>query len=104
MSFREYPETLAMQPINRRVDAAVTLPGSKSITNRSLLLAALANGESTLRGALRSEDTVYMSDALRDLGVDIREHGNDIVVQGRSGRFAAPSKPTLFIGNSGTTV
>ncbi|MDA0747770.1 MAG: 3-phosphoshikimate 1-carboxyvinyltransferase, partial [bacterium] len=49
--------TLEIQPLERPVDADVTVPGSKSYTNRALLIAALANGESNLNGALFSDDT-----------------------------------------------
>ena len=99
-----YPQTLRLFPAPSPVRASVTLPGSKSITNRALLLAALADGESRLRAPLHSEDTEYMSQALRDLGVTVEATPDgDFVVQGSGGRLAAPSK-TLFIGNSGTTV
>ncbi|WP_240945302.1 3-phosphoshikimate 1-carboxyvinyltransferase [Rhodococcus sp. HNM0569] len=59
------------------VRATVPLPGSKSITNRALILAALADSPSTVRGALRSRDTDLMIDALRALGVDIREDADE---------------------------
>ncbi len=99
-----YPEQILLSPIAAPVAASVRLPGSKSITNRALLLAALADGESKLIAPLHSEDTFYMTSALRELGVSIEETpGRDFVVMGRGGRFAAPSK-TLFVGNSGTTV
>ncbi|UGT64095.1 3-phosphoshikimate 1-carboxyvinyltransferase [Nocardia asteroides] len=62
------------------VHATVTLPGSKSITNRALVLAALADGPSTLTGALRSRDTELMIEALRALGADIAGDGDTLVV------------------------
>lgn len=62
------------------VDAVLTLPGSKSVTNRALILAALADGPSRLRGALRARDTILMADALRALGVDIVDDVTDWVV------------------------
>ena len=99
-----YPERLPLFPISGAVHASVSLPGSKSITNRALLLAALADGESLLRAPLHSEDTLYMAQALRDLGVTVEETSErDFHVIGAGGAFAAPRKP-LFIGNSGTTV
>ncbi|MET0994962.1 MAG: 3-phosphoshikimate 1-carboxyvinyltransferase, partial [Mycobacterium sp.] len=58
------------------VDAVVTLPGSKSITNRALILAALADGPSTITGALRSRDADLMIAALRDLGIGVEEAGD----------------------------
>jgi len=99
-----YPEQIALSSASGPVTASVRLPGSKSITNRALLLAALADGESRLIAPLHSEDTFYMAQALRALGVTVEEAaGGDFLVRGLGGRFDAPSK-TLFIGNSGTTV
>jgi len=99
-----YPEQLPLSPVSGPVHASVPLPGSKSITNRALLLAALADGESLLRAPLHSEDTFYMVQALRDLGVAVEETpGHDFHVIGTGGALDAPKGP-LFIGNSGTTV
>jgi len=99
-----YPEQLSLSPVSGPVTAAVHLPGSKSITNRALLLAALADGDSHLIAPLHSDDTFYMAQALRDLGVRIQETPeHDFHVHGTGGAFQAPTKP-LFIGNSGTTV
>ena len=99
-----FPQSLRLFPAPSPVRASVTLPGSKSITNRALLLAALADGESRLAAPLHSEDTEYMSHALQELGVSVQVSSNgDFVIQGSGGRLAAPSQ-TLFIGNSGTTV
>ena len=99
-----FPEQITLSPTPAPVAASVRLPGSKSITNRALLLAALADGESRLVAPLHSEDTWYMAQALRELGVSIEETPErDFLVMGRGGRFAAPGK-TLFAGNSGTTV
>ena len=99
-----YPEQLPLSPVTGPVHASVHLPGSKSITNRALLLAALANGESLLRAPLHSEDTLRMSQALRALGVVIEETPErDFRVIGREGAWDAPKQP-LFVGNSGTTV
>lgn len=88
----------------------VTPPGSKSITNRVLLLAALANGASVLTGALKSDDTAFMAAALRRMGVGVAEpdgpgtgsgsDGTTFVVTG-SGRLNAPDGP-LMLGNAGT--
>jgi 3-phosphoshikimate 1-carboxyvinyltransferase len=95
---------LPLYTVSVPVQAEVTLPGSKSITNRALLLAALADGTSRLRAPLHSEDTFYMTQALRELGVRVTETPErDFLVEGRGGAFDAPAK-TLFIGNSGTTV
>lgn len=100
-----YPAQLPLIPVTGPVDARVALPGSKSITNRALLLAALATGDTTLRGPLHSDDTVVMRDALVQLGVPIDGNtAGDILVHGVSGKFTAPRSPEIFIGNSGTTV
>ena len=97
-------DTLEIQPLLRPVDADVTVPGSKSYTNRALLIAALANGRSRLSGALKSDDTRYMGDALSALGVDVRVEADDtFIVEGTDGRIPA-SNATLFVGNSGTTI
>ena len=79
----------------------VAPPGSKSITNRALLLAGLARGTSHLTGALKSDDTRLMAEALRTMGVRVDEPGDtEFVVEGE-GRLSAPSGP-LFLGNAGT--
>ena len=99
-----YPERLPLSPVPGPVSASVNLPGSKSITNRALLLAALADGESLLRAPLHSDDTLHMAQALRDLGVTIDETPErDFRVAGVSGKLESSRKP-LFVGNSGTTV
>jgi 3-phosphoshikimate 1-carboxyvinyltransferase len=80
------------------------VPGSKSITNRALVLAALAEGESVLEGVLHSDDTRHMRSALSALGVPIDDAGpTTLLVRGGRARLHAPKEP-LFIGNSGTTV
>lgn len=81
----------------------VTPPGSKSITNRALLLAALAKGRSVLTGALKSKDTILMSAALRQMGVEVNEPNETTFEVISSGRLKAPGKP-LFLGNAGTAV
>lgn len=77
----------------------IKVPGSKSYTNRALVLAALASGVSTLKGALISDDTKYMMDALKAFGVGIEIEGENIKVNG--GVLKAPAKE-IFCGNSGT--
>lgn len=99
----DYPEQLSLTPLSSSLHAAVRLPGSKSITNRALLLAALAEGESRLLQPLHSEDTIYMAEALRGLGVQVEKNEWGFQVQGTGGQLQAPDKP-LFVGNSGTTV
>ena len=93
-----------IQPLPKPVDATIEVPGSKSYTNRALLVAALANGRSTLTGALFSDDTRYMCDALRRLGVQIEadEAQATFHVNGNGGDIPVESTQ-LYIGNSGTT-
>ncbi len=80
------------------------VPGSKSITNRALVLAALAEGESTLSGVLHSDDTRHMRSALSALGIVIEDLGpTTLLVRGGRDQLRAPKEP-LFVGNSGTTV
>src|SRR6266436_2576308 len=66
------PELIEIVPLEKPVRADITVPGSKSITNRALILAALAKGQTTLRGALWSEDTQVMVDGLRQLGFSLQ--------------------------------
>jgi 3-phosphoshikimate 1-carboxyvinyltransferase len=97
------PETLALAPA-RRAEGTVALPGSKSISNRMLLLAALARGTTTLNGLLESDDTTVMLDALRALGIDWRDLGNHCYeVPGAGGPFAV-KEAQLFLGLSGLSM
>src|SRR5882724_3547614 len=66
------PDLIEIVPLENPVQAEITVPGSKSISNRALILAALADGETILRGALWSEDTQIMADALRALGFELK--------------------------------
>ena len=97
------PDTLAIQPFTRPVRGSVTLPGSKSITNRALILAALAPHTVTLHGALFSRDTHLMIAALRALGFAVQtdESALTITVGGRGGEIPG-REATLEVGNAGT--
>jgi 3-phosphoshikimate 1-carboxyvinyltransferase len=89
----------------RPLDAVVTLPGSKSITNRALVIAALARGTSRLKNVLLADDTRIMLDSLRQLGIEIEvdEESRFADVRGRAGKL--DTKPAaLHCGNSGTTM
>jgi 3-phosphoshikimate 1-carboxyvinyltransferase len=92
---------LTIVPPRHALSGAVSPPGSKSITNRALLLAGLARGTSRLTGALKSDDTRYMADALRAMGVNIDEPDATTLVVTGQGRLSAPAEP-LFLGNAGT--
>jgi 3-phosphoshikimate 1-carboxyvinyltransferase len=95
------PDPLPIAP-RGALDASVRVPGSKSLTNRALVAAALAEGESLLEGGLRSDDTAVMLDSLRALGCPIEAGGERWRVAGCAGKLASPAGP-LFTGNSGTT-
>ncbi|HMF15050.1 MAG TPA: 3-phosphoshikimate 1-carboxyvinyltransferase, partial [Gemmataceae bacterium] len=104
-----YPDALEIRPIDRPPSAAVEVPGSKSITNRALVLAALTarGGACTLRGALRSGDTEIMIDCLRALGFRVLADWSNslVVVSSGAGKPRIPtSRADLFCGNSGTTM
>jgi 3-phosphoshikimate 1-carboxyvinyltransferase len=94
-------ESLELAPI-RGASGSVRMPGSKSISNRVLLLAALASGETRVRDLLDADDTGHMLAALRKLGVECRQDdGNECRVSGAGGAFAVKTAD-LFLGNAGT--
>lgn len=101
----DYPSELPIPPLNSTPDATIVVPGSKSLTNRALILAALASGASTLHNALDSDDTQVMADSLRRLGFSVEANAAEetIHVVGRGGRIPA-SHAELFLGNSGTSI
>jgi 3-phosphoshikimate 1-carboxyvinyltransferase len=107
------PDLIEIVPLTQPVRAEITVPGSKSITNRALILAVLADGETILKGALWSEDTQIMVECLQELGfmVNVEPDPNEtcnrtITVYGNGG--AVPHGGTeaqpldLFVGNAGT--
>ncbi len=94
--------TLELAPI-ARMQGVVALPGSKSISNRTLLLAALAEGTTELTGLLDADDTARMIDALHALGIRIERTDDVCVVNGHVGGFPQRSG-ALFLGNAGTAV
>jgi 3-phosphoshikimate 1-carboxyvinyltransferase len=107
------PDLIEIVPLTQPVRADITVPGSKSITNRALVLAALAQGETTLQGALWSEDTQVMVECLQELGfmVNVEQDPNEscnrtITVYGLGGqvpRGGTVEQPMeLFVGNAGT--
>jgi 3-phosphoshikimate 1-carboxyvinyltransferase len=107
------PEVIEIIPPTDPVRAEITVPGSKSITNRALILAALGEGRTTLQGALWSDDTQVMVEALQKLGAEVRvamdpqEPSNrSITIQGFGGRFppgGTSDRPLdIFVGNAGT--
>ncbi len=95
--------SLEIIPISHPLHASVRLPGSKSLTNRALLVAALAEGTTCLTNALFSDDSRYFAEALQKLGFDVRldPERAEMVVTGLGGHIPA-QKAELFIGNAGT--
>ncbi len=97
----EFPKRLEIR-VRGPLAAVVRPPGSKSLTNRALPVAALARGESVLRGGLVSDDTRVMLSCLKALGCPVARQGDAWTVPGQAGHLRAPSEP-LYAGNSGTT-
>jgi 3-phosphoshikimate 1-carboxyvinyltransferase len=102
-------ETLTVQPI-KRIEGVVTLPGSKSLSNRCLLLAALSQGQTKVDNLLDSDDIRYMLAALEQLNVPVERHSaSSVTVTGQAGPIDAPLSTkedpcVLFLGNAGTAM
>jgi 3-phosphoshikimate 1-carboxyvinyltransferase len=107
------PAVIEIVPLEKLVEAEISVPGSKSITNRALILSALAEGETVLRGALWSEDTQVMVECLQELGYlvnvtpdPVEACNRTVTVYGRKGvvpRGGSSENPfDLFVGNAGT--
>jgi 3-phosphoshikimate 1-carboxyvinyltransferase len=94
---------MQITPIPHPLSATVRVPGSKSLTNRALLIASLAKGRTRLTNALFSDDSYYFARALQTLGFDIQldEANHEMTVTGLGGKIPA-QKAVLFIGNAGT--
>ena len=101
MSVTSAPELWPAPSPSAAVDATVVVPGSKSVTNRALILTALADGTSRLRRPLVSRDTTLMVAGLRALGVAITTDGEDLVVVGHPGPLG-PVGAAIDLGNAGT--
>ena len=95
--------SLPIIPINHPLSATVRVPGSKSLTNRALLIAALANGTTRLTNVLFSDDSEYFAYALKTLGFEVRldEINSEMIVTGLDGKIPS-KKAELYIGNAGT--
>ncbi|MCI2284399.1 3-phosphoshikimate 1-carboxyvinyltransferase [Colwellia sp. MSW7] len=98
-------EQLTLNPISK-INGEVFLPGSKSLSNRALLIAALANGETKITNLLVSDDIKYMLNALTTLGVNytLSECGTECTVSGNNGFFKVSEPVELFLGNAGTAM
>jgi len=102
-------DQLLLKPIDH-VAGEISLPGSKSLSNRALLLSALATGQTRLHNLLHSDDTDRMLEALRqmhvavDIAVDINEEGTDCTVTGLGELFTPPNETKFSLGNAGTAI
>lgn len=96
---------IEIKPIAGKIHATVRVPGSKSYTNRALVTAALADGESTITNGLFSDDTEYMASSLNILGIPVEEDkmNNTFIVHGKGGIIPG-KQANLFIGNAGTAM
>lgn len=90
-------------PTKKKSFGKTKVPGSKSYSNRNILLAALANGESILTNVLESDDTKAMISALKILGVKITKKNATLKIYGTGGKFKQPTKP-LYVENAGTAL
>src|SRR5215213_7997580 len=95
--------SLQITPIDHPLSASVRVPGSKSLTNRALLIASLAKGTTCLTNALVSDDSRYFAEALQTLGFDVQldESSCEMTITGLGGNIPARNAE-LFIGNAGT--
>jgi 3-phosphoshikimate 1-carboxyvinyltransferase len=93
---------MEIKPI-KNLNAEVLIPGSKSYTQRALIIASLAHGKSFLRNYLISEDTGYLTEGLRSLGSEILTTDEDIIVTGTGGNITNPGKE-IYLGNNGTAM
>ena len=98
-----FPSKIVLGPL-RKADGTVRLPGSKSLSNRALLAAALGEGKTVLKNLLRSDDTARMLEALSALGVGTEELPDGISVAGIGGAFRSGSPAVLDLGNAGTAM
>lgn len=99
---RSYPPQIEIKP-RKKIDATLSVPGSKSLTNRALMVAALAGGASVLEGGLIAEDSEVMIAALRQLGIPVTVDGTTFTVHGQGGRIPAP-EAALDLRLSGTSI
>jgi 3-phosphoshikimate 1-carboxyvinyltransferase len=97
--------TLTLKPISK-IDGEINLPGSKSLSNRALLLAALAEGTTKITNLLESDDTRHMLNALKQLGIKytLSENKTECTVTGNAGAIHSANLQELFLGNAGTAM
>lgn len=97
--------TLTLKPISK-IDGEINLPGSKSLSNRALLLAALAEGTTEIFNLLESDDTRHMLNALKQLGIKytLSEDNTQCTIEGNGGPISSEKAQELFLGNAGTAM
>jgi len=97
--------SLTLKPISK-IDGVINLPGSKSLSNRALLLAALAEGATRITNLLESDDTRHMLNALKQLGIKytLSEDKTECIVTGNAGAIHTTEFQELFLGNAGTAM
>ncbi len=97
--------SITLEPI-KKVEGEVNLPGSKSLSNRALLIAALAEGTTTITNLLESDDTRHMLNALKQLGIayELSEDKTTCTMHGNGGPFENSEPVELFLGNAGTAM
>lgn len=93
---------IAIEPLET-LDAVVRVPGSKSYTQRAIVIAALAEGDSLLTNPLLSEDTLLLAEALRRFGARVQIEGDRMAIRGTGGRIASPGQ-AIALGNNGTAM
>jgi len=94
-------DEVEIRPLERPPEAEIPVPGSKSVTNRALIIAALADGESILENPLLSDDSFHLMKSLHDLGFEVRVEGERVRISGRRGIIPRRSVE-VFAGNAGT--
>ena len=99
----EFPGEIEIKPLGHSVDATVRVPGSKSVTNRALVVAALAEGRSRILNPLFSDDSFWLMDALVRLGFEVRadREVGEVEIRGLGGRIPN-GDVDVFVGNAGT--
>lgn len=88
---------------SKKLNGVVNVPGSKSYTNRAILIASISDGPCNVKNILDSDDTRYMIEALIKLGIPIERADNNLLINGNNGNFISSSKKDLFCGIAGTT-
>lgn len=83
----------------RKIKGTITIPGSKSLTNRALIISAMSQGKSTVTGILKSDDSYWCIDTLKNLGIDIEVNGNTAIIVGNGLKW---NSGELYVGSAGT--